>query len=338
MAGDALPPFPPPGTDASAAFRDFVQNHILAGETLSPEADFSDLISKHAARLQSETETSPEYRAQKQSEADALVPSLLQNYLLLGQLLDRHEAVIRKRWLGKTREKRLRLLLEAWPVEMPGTHRPEMRHYINRELRTQQQDANRRLACLCPAINQEDLCKPKNLLMLLNSRGRTNPSRFVDSDSEAMYVGRQVPGIGETLHPFTMIIMHDATQPRKYGEIVNIGDLTELEQARGLNVSSAGPGLLVLEAQQTILAFLVDCIKLIMHEFTLEKLLDFPVLDALEQIPPSADSNSPSVSAMAHESPYRSPEEPDFAHLEAVLAARAAAAEVGRPNSTNFLN
>lgn len=53
------------------------------------------------------------------AEAKARVTNILSNYGLLGQNLDRHEAVIRKRWLKKTKMYQRSIPIEAWPNMAP---------------------------------------------------------------------------------------------------------------------------------------------------------------------------------------------------------------------------
>ncbi|KAG4428513.1 hypothetical protein IFR05_016002 [Cadophora sp. M221] len=57
-------------------------------------------------------------------EARTKATSILSNYHLLGQILDRHEAAIRKRWLKRTKKQQILILLQAWP-NMAPSHRPD---------------------------------------------------------------------------------------------------------------------------------------------------------------------------------------------------------------------
>ncbi|KAM0234312.1 hypothetical protein ACHAP5_010126, partial [Fusarium lateritium] len=50
------------------------------------------------------------------------------SYDLLKGILERHEATIQKRWIKKTRQQRLQILLNAWPA-MPISHRPDFKAF-----------------------------------------------------------------------------------------------------------------------------------------------------------------------------------------------------------------
>jgi hypothetical protein len=57
-------------------------------------------------------------------EATARSAKIFTSYEMLHEIIQRHEATIRKRWLKKTRPQRLKILLNAWP-NMPAMRRPD---------------------------------------------------------------------------------------------------------------------------------------------------------------------------------------------------------------------
>ena len=74
---------------------------------------------------------------------------------------------------------------------------------------------------MCPYINQEDLLKPKTLLLMLNARGRQPPAVFAASDSQATHFGVVTQSIIPIfLNTYTMIL-NGAHHPEKYGEVVS---------------------------------------------------------------------------------------------------------------------
>jgi hypothetical protein len=66
-----------------------------------------------------------------------------------------------------------------------------------------------------PYINQEDLLKPRALLLLLNARGRHHPCEFAAADIDAMHLGLvSIALVPLFLNGYTMIL-HGATNPWK---------------------------------------------------------------------------------------------------------------------------
>ena len=101
----------------------------------------------------------------------------------LEDLLDRHEAAIRKKWKKLSIEKRRTILLDVNP-HIQASHRPD---FV--AIRTSKTQTTMSLgAFLLPQISLEDLCKWKPLLLMINSRGRNPPYTFVSADSHSGHV------------------------------------------------------------------------------------------------------------------------------------------------------
>ncbi|KZM19336.1 hypothetical protein ST47_g9534 [Ascochyta rabiei] len=79
---------------------------------------------------------------------------------------------ILKSWTMKTVAQRRKILLAAWP-DMPEVHRPD--NVVATEHATPGTIPDR---FVWPFINQEDLTKPRTLLIFLNARGRKTPWGF----------------------------------------------------------------------------------------------------------------------------------------------------------------
>ena len=62
--------------------------------------------------------------SQIRAAAQASSRQIWSSYDKLHDILDRHEATIQKRWLKRTKQQRLKLLLDVLP-NMPSTHRPD---------------------------------------------------------------------------------------------------------------------------------------------------------------------------------------------------------------------
>ena len=61
-------------------------------------------------------------------EAQAYSRSIFTNYYTLKKILNRHEATVQRRWMKKSRQQRLQILLKAWP-DMPPAHRPDYKAF-----------------------------------------------------------------------------------------------------------------------------------------------------------------------------------------------------------------
>jgi hypothetical protein len=62
--------------------------------------------------------------AEVQKEARKRSTDLLSQWNTLQRILERHEEVLRKRWMKKTKTQRTQILLGAWP-KMSQNHRPD---------------------------------------------------------------------------------------------------------------------------------------------------------------------------------------------------------------------
>jgi hypothetical protein len=113
----------------------------------------------------------------------------------LHDILDRHKEVLQKRWNKKSKEKRKKMLLTAWP-KMPSTHCPDFKalqrwqkQCASARIRPRPYDSKSKDAFLWPYINLKDLTKGNTLLLFLNARGHHLPSIFCRSDYNAPHIG-----------------------------------------------------------------------------------------------------------------------------------------------------
>ncbi|KAI1385635.1 uncharacterized protein F4822DRAFT_445551 [Hypoxylon trugodes] len=206
---------------------------------------------------------------------------------------------------------------------MALVHGPDMEALRKRKT----PDIHYREYFLWPHINIEDLSQPNILPLLLNSRSRNYPSEFSGADEAAFQLGRDFSVIVPIyLEGYTMI-MNAPANIEDYGKLI---PSSKYSQAFSWFCTSqqysVGEGLLVLEIQERLLGFLVDCSKSILHDIPAEILISdtFPV-----QANPGPPSNGGlnSLSIMAAEAPYRVPANLDLARLESLLEARMSAAE-----------
>ncbi|OJD16961.1 hypothetical protein AJ78_02895 [Emergomyces pasteurianus Ep9510] len=253
-------------------------------------------------------------------QAKEFCTSILASWSTLNTILNRHEAVLRKRWLKKTKEQRKKILTSAFP-DIPSTHRPDYN-----ALRKGRGGGSRD-AYLRPYINIEDLVEAKTLLLFLNARGRNPPSMFAHADLDAMHLGLVSGTICPVfLNEYTMFLEGETVN--SYGRLVSWNDDDEafdiMYSGRGVH---PGEGLLILETQQGTLEFLLNCCRGILHDMDSAALVDPNI--PIQPEPPAIvrePTEWPTMASIAAESPYRVPANIDFERLRAVFAARCSAA------------
>ncbi|ERS96721.1 hypothetical protein HMPREF1624_06930 [Sporothrix schenckii ATCC 58251] len=128
-----------------------------------------------------------------------------------------------------------------------------------------------------------------------------------------------------------MILNGDPNAPtldRNYGTLVSWDDNADADNWAVTRAQFIpGDGLVVLEAQERLLRFLIDCCALVLHEVDMASVQDAPVLPepVLKQEAEAAGFDS--LAVMASEAPYRVPAKIDFNRIIALLAAWTSAAE-----------
>lgn len=268
-------------------------------------------------------------------EATSRSKNIFSSYNELGQIIVRHEAIIQKRWAKKTRPQRLKILLEAWPGMSAG-HRPDYAalHKGSNPKSPRPVDSSMsrkyRDAYIWPHINQEDLAGPRALLLLLNARARNPPQVFAGADYQAMRLGRISQNIMPVFLTGHTMIMHGTNDPQKYGQLISWDDHKDaLEWYNTQKQFQPGEGILILEAQERLMKFLLDCCRI-----TLRDILSGGVPADAYPVQPepylktSLEANGyDSLLTMKEESPYRVPSKMDLGRIEAILRARVGAAE-----------
>lgn len=82
-----------------------------------------------------------------------------------------------------------------------------------------------------------------------------------------------------------------------------------------------GWGLLILQAQEKIMSFAVNCAKLLLHDMSDQDLLQGSLQPVLRPAPTNA-AGFTSLADMVGETPYRPPESPDFTRIASLLGAK----------------
>ncbi|KAF6785570.1 hypothetical protein CMUS01_16556 [Colletotrichum musicola] len=247
--------------------------------------------------------------------------SIFNSYDTLRDILDRHELTIWKRWSKKSRQQRFAILLPAWP-NMPESHRPDFKAFRVESKKQREAGTRFRSHFFWPHVNQEDLCKPKILPMLLNARARRPPWAFAAADREAMQFGcvtkALVPGF---LNLYTMVLNNPGSRDG-YAELLTWeGDFNAMNLATSRKEFLPGEGLLVLEAQDKLLEFLVDCCRKILCDIPGDDLIGdtFPIQPEPEMKFGVDVAGFASLAVMTEEAPYRPPAILDLGKLEELL-------------------
>ncbi|RYC62729.1 hypothetical protein CHU98_g3466 [Xylaria longipes] len=244
-------------------------------------------------------------------------------------ILERHEATIQKRWEKKTRTQRLGVLLQAWPG-MPLTHRPDFAAFRKHAGNLNSVAIQHRSSFIWPMINQEDLGDPKTLTLLLNSRGRNHPHIFAASDGEGMHLGKVTMAIVPIFLNEYVMTLNGITRQGDYGKLIAWDEHEDaFDWMHTRKQFLPGEGLLILEFQERLLEFLVDCCKTILHDIPLDQMTSNKF--AIQPEPPLKESldatGFSTLSIMAKEAPYRPPTRLDLQKIESLLSARTVRAE-----------
>ena len=261
------------------------------------------------------------------NEARGRSVNIFRDWQLLTNIVERHEATIRKRWSQKTREKRKEILLGAWPG-MPMSHRPDFEDFKSGGRSSQNRNRD---AYLLPQMNVQDLTSPRLLPLFLNSRGRNKPSAFVEADYVACRFG--IPCKAIKLAKLESHVMRFAGRetPEAYGEIcpkLCEGPQNVCEWERAEDNIVPGAGLIILEVQERIYDILVRCCKLILHDMSDDVLADSSIAIQPEpELALQSENTLPPLATIASEAPYRLQSELDLRRLQSIVEAKLSAAE-----------
>ena len=263
-------------------------------------------------------------------DATASSHRIFQDWNRLHGVLEQYEDVLRKRWIKKSREQRKKVLLTAWP-NMAAIHRPDFDALKRETIDVRRRNASRfRNEYLFPFINLEDLLKANNLLLFLNSRGHNKPDVFAFFDTQTHHLGLTSLAIQpQYISDYTMLLSGQ-TSPDSYGKLLawaeHQGAFDMMANGIGLQ---PGIGLLVLEVQEKILRFLVQCAEITLHDVLKTNPSSLSVQRSLpvDLSPLLSDAEWPSVAAAVSEAPYRVPIQFHFSRLQSLVNGKRAEAE-----------
>lgn len=200
------------------------------------------------------------------NEAKRRVESISAHFTQLNDIITHYEDVIRTRWTKKSQDQRLQVLLAAWP-DMAKEHRPEWKASRFDLVQQKFNHPKYRDYYLWPAINQEDLLQTQNLLLLADSRGRSHPSVFAAVDGSTMTYVFQLRLVIPAKLPGYKMLLNGAPCWKEYGRLLGRGNKNSVDDQQFMwRQFPPGRGLLVLEVQDRLLRFLVQCCRKILHD------------------------------------------------------------------------
>ena len=227
--------------------------------------------------------------------------------------------------MKKTVKQRREILLTAWP-NMSTSHRPDFTGFRKVLRNAPRSRTLPSAAFLWPYINLEDLLQCHHLLLFINSRGRNLPERFVSTDIREAHLGEGWDDEADD-ELYCMQFFGQRT-PDTYGKLVK----RFLRCGKRISIRTAATthskvlGLVALEIQEGIYAFLLSRAKLILHDIDPIQFFLAPLQPAPSI--PELDSNEwPSFTAHIREVPYRVPEMMDLTRLKILAGSRRASAE-----------
>jgi hypothetical protein len=226
------------------------------------------------------------------------------------------------------KEPTVQTLLGAWP-KMSPSHRPDFEAFKRESSAQRDAGTSFRDAYMWPSINLEDLSRPKTILLFLQARVRNTPDVFAFADADAAHLGIVTKAIVPPFLQGHTLMLRNRKSPSTYGEVVSWDDDDmAFEMMCSGKAFHPGHGLLVLEIQQRVFRFLVDCCKLILHDIASDDLTSdrFPIQEPVQLTAETADGFA-SLAVMAAEAPYRLPANMDLLRLESLSAAKKGAAD-----------
>ena len=273
------------------------------------------------------TTPSSQLVARVRHEAKDRASAIFTDQQTLFNILERYELTLRKRWTKKSAAQRVKLLLAVQPG-MASQHRPDFQAF-RREPSEQTMVATRYHDWfLLSSINLEDLKRPQCLLLFMNSRGRTKPGVFVKSDYNSINLGVITRAIKPLQLPEYIMLLHSQDDVTQYGRLLSWAEdaATIKMMAKGSGIEP-GEGLLVLEAQERKIKFLLKCAKAILHDLPINDMTvpRQPEPEALISI--NEHSEWPSLTNETLEAQYRTPDQFDVSRLKSFIDAQRTEAE-----------
>jgi hypothetical protein len=238
---------------------------------------------------------------------------------------------IQKRWSKKLGQQRKQILVTAWGSNMATSHRPDFDTLKKKDRghASANNDDPRRQALLWPYINLQDLSRQRLMLLFLDARSRHHPEAFARADREAAHIGIVSQQIAVPFLNERVIMFTGRRTPQTYGELIAWEDHPDafgwLTSKRGHH---PGEGLLILEIQDRLYAFLVKFCETILHDISPEAMNHNRPPTVPEQtlvLNSAGHDGLISLATIAEEAPYRVPADLDLGRLESIIEAKLSA-------------
>ncbi|KAK3357834.1 hypothetical protein B0T25DRAFT_630794 [Lasiosphaeria hispida] len=196
--------------------------------------DFDD--PSHFAKLYGPDSVVPAFKAPDDVRKEARERSRIihDTYNILHAIVERHEETIQKRWTKRTRQQKLRVLLDCWPG-MAAVHRPDFDAWRKESEQNPSRNQGTKYPehFMWPYINQEDLSKPRSLLLLLGARTRYHPSHFAAADITAVRLGLVTKSIVPIfLNGFDSLAVMAAETPYRPPARIDFAQMESLLEAK----------------------------------------------------------------------------------------------------------
>jgi hypothetical protein len=238
-------------------------------------------------------------------------------------VLNRHGKTIHRRWLKKSNKSRRKIILEAWGTNMYSSHRPDFKAIELEDSLGCAHGSEYRESYLWPNINEEDLCRPHSLLMLMSTRGRCHPSTLAGAEQEAHRIGSRLLAFGFSCPLMCLMDVLSDGDETSYGRLYD--EQSHPDKYAVLDARPyTGPydALLILEAQERVLSFLVRCAKVILHDFTDASILQSPTVRFDSTLTTKNAAGYTSRAILASETAYGPPASLDFTQIASIPTAR----------------
>ena len=241
---------------------------LTAPDPNDENADYPGFIDKVITELSAEDSEHQKTLRRAKSAQVELVNAIFDDWEQLRINVDTHSETLDKRWSKKPEQKRVALLLDAWPA-MNRDHRPDF--YAIRHKLT---GSDHRDALMMPYINLKDLSDKNSLHLpsLIRSRTMMGPEHFAFVDSMPFQTAIKM-GAVKPAAAFSQVMLLTGQQTRKtYGQLRTIEDTVDLENILWTDFGFLlGQGIVILENQRKLYRFLVRCTELLLHDMDLAK-------------------------------------------------------------------
>lgn len=242
-----------------------------------------------------------------------MADEILGRFKVLNRLLGPYEELIRTRWLKETRGRRREILLASWQ-DMATEHRPDMSFLLERPDMPQ---SKYQPVFSWPYINQEDLLKPKAMLVFLNSRGRNHPVKFAYSDLELAPLFKERNVSRETKFTASFV---GTESPANYAVLTEWASAAEaLEAIQSGQSVHVNHSLQILHIQCGIMSLLTNFVLLMLGDKDVMTLP--PAVPEPMQLS-DQDKAFESMEIIAREAPYRLPSRLDLNRLQTLCNAK----------------